>query len=501
MSKFLPRIVYLDDGRYYDRKVCRVVGRERAIEAIRAEDPKKFDSISTLEAYLEVLEESPVSLAEMRPPKKGDIDFKQLYLEAKPIMPFWHRSTIDGDGSAYSINSSNEATLLRTAEEGSFFNSLKAQKEVFEALYLHYQTDPNCQKIAKTVDFRQYAMKLLYYLEQDLERALDAEPVRLSWDKSQVAFKQFDPALLVEAECPTWDEFLARLDYPEIFMAWVWSLFQPDLKIRQIMWLHGGGNDGKTSVIGALREIFGAQYTASLSAGAEGKDWFFSDVYGKGFVTYADCQNQYLVSHIKIKNLTGGDPVQVEGKGIRAFSGRVRAHILVGSNHLPQINPVDESQVSRLIKLEVAPPAASKSKDSQFEARLLAEGFAFLNKCRAVGAKYINSNGIQIDLPKELQDAILVDCVSDDHTMLEEFIDDRLQFGPGKVCKVAQLGVALGMFLGEYNISSTKLKHYMASLDSVTAKRGCKKERITYKGNKIFAYTGFELKREERAHD
>ncbi len=51
---------------------------------------------------------------------------------------------------------------------------------------------------------------------------------------------------------PTWDGILERLSDPEAFLAHVWSAVEPRYEGRQLMWLQGEGNDGKTIMLKAL---------------------------------------------------------------------------------------------------------------------------------------------------------------------------------------------------------------------------------------------------------
>ncbi len=500
MSFSLPIIKLLgqrEDRSFYSvaGKVC--INRASAHQLMANYDPAYAD-IGAFNDFVSALE--PLSLEQVKlhfkKPKKAPISMQALYLDCRDKLPVIFNTCEDGTRSNYLIKDNRELTLVHDKTEDSLLSSFQSVPSLYARIRDYYDNALILEEHRAILPFETWLMHMLVQLKYDIAKRVELDDIRnLSWSATDYAFKKFDPIVLQSGPTPAWDEFLQRLDYPDVFMSWVWSCFDPDCYIRQVMWLRGAGNDGKSAVMRSLCSIYGQKYSAALKANAESQNWFFSDVYGKGLVMYGDVQNVHLINNVQIKSLTGGDFVQIEGKNVSSFSGRVHSNLIVGSNPMPRINPDDESQRSRLIKLEVMRPGEG-TKDVQFEQRLIAEGPAFLARCKSVSTAYITEGGTRISLPPDLDAKILRDCVDEQSHLLDSFIEDRLEFGEAYFCRNSDFLRELSDYLIAASQDSSKAKFMLESFQRKADRGEFTRGRYRLGPNtaKELAYVGFRVK-------
>lgn len=206
----------------------------------------------------------------------------------------------------------------------------------------------------------------------------EPEPFCFAGD-DRLCFKRFD-WVPTQGEHRAWDEFLSRLSDASTFKAFFWSCFERANASRQYLWLSGAGQDGKSAVLRVLHSVFGNSSAAISNIAMKGDGrFFFSGVYGRRVILYGDCKNARVGMSEIVRNLTAGDPVQVEFKGQTPFTVELRAKLFIASNLKPEISSLAADQ-SRLIWIEVA---ESKNKDDPgWSARLEKELPAFLYSCR-----------------------------------------------------------------------------------------------------------------------
>lgn len=453
-------------------------------------------------AAMELLEQAalvPVSqeqLEAMR--KKGKaqpLDWEAVYAEMQKLFPIYSRVTAKGERQIYFCDAMNQVSLVHYEDDDSLINSLMHNKALWKSLRAFYN---DCELLAQhkaQLDFRTFMVKIIKnHLLLDETRLIDEQPKNFSWDPAELAFKKFDPALVAPGNTPTWDEFCNRLNYPDVFKAWVWSLFEPTNNIRQAMWITGAGNDGKSAVQKALREIFGAQHVYDCKKGDEGRQWFQSNVFGKCLVNYADCDNPHLLNNQAIKQLTGGDSTSIEAKGANAFSAEIYAKLFVSSNITPKINPDLEAQTSRLIRLKLAPIAKGAPKDEQFKSRLVDEAYAFLWQCKKEFEAMINAGNDALILPEQLQKDIIDECAVEQYYTIQEFVSKHVEFSPEYTCKPSQLNKVVKAFaLLDQHMGHDKAGYFYTAFLAKLDHMGIRVQRIWENDQQIAAYVGIRL--------
>ncbi len=271
-----------------------------------------------------------------------------------------HRAP-EGTQRFFSVNANRETALVLDD------NLLK--QAVYKALKTRFNAIPPEPILARSVTL---------WTREAPPLTVEPEPFCFKGD-DRLCFKRFDwePE---KAPYPAWEEFLARLSDPFSFMAFVWSCFEKGNESRQYVWLRGEGQDGKSKVLGVLADVFGPAATGiSNSHATRGNQFFYSAIYGKRLVVYADCKNENFGMSEVVRNCTSGDPVMVEFKGETPFSQRMRIKLVIASNLKPKSSS-QASDKSRLLYIEVAP--AKNTDDPGWGRRLQEQLPGFLYDCR-----------------------------------------------------------------------------------------------------------------------
>lgn len=451
----LPILYVVDKKQFFDTRTKRYLSEKNALEKLIQIYENK--SIQDIKLILDIQKDIGVNSEELPIYKnKNQIPLDNLYEEVCSIWPFKYCTLSKGQRITYFVSDENEATALEGDDYEHFRDSLLSEPDYFKRIKDAHKNSLILSKLKGHVEFEKYLEHICTKFKTDLTKQIKEEPKRISWNPQQIAFKQFNPSLLKHGLTPTWDEFLQRLDYPEIFMAWVWSLFDEENSIRQVMWLRGGGTDGKSTVMNALTEIYGVKYSASLGVGSEFQQWFYARIYGKGLVTYPDCQNMELINNNRIKQTTSGDRVPVEEKFEKSFDAFINCKFLVSSNPQPKIDLLSNAQTSRLIKLEVSTPKLN-TRTHNFKEGLISESYSFLYKCKEMFFKYVEQDKkVEIKLPESLIKNIERECASTDFHTLSQFIDQTLEFGVNFYYKMADFNKDLNNFIAEQGLSPNK---------------------------------------------
>lgn len=496
-----PLLYIRDKSKFYDTRQPKgaLLTLETAKNRLRAYD-SKFEDEAILEQAIRDIMDNPVmhaDLLSMRKEEKSGPSLHEVWEEYRQIIPLYKRTNASGQVQAFVVNADNEAVKIDYETTDNLIDALMHRPEIWQEIREFFNTSPMLDKSREKLSFGPFLKKLLSeYWPYDERHTLQHDIAQISWTGDEVAYKKFDSSLLKPGPTPTWDEFTSRVDYPDVFKAWIWSIFEPTNNIRQVLWLKGQGNDGKSSIQRAIESIIGTHYCYSLKTGDEKDKWFQRNVFGKVLVNYADCRNIYLISENSIKQLTGGDTTSIEGKGENSFTGKIYAKVLVTSNYAPKINLELQAETSRLIKLDVAPQVDEK-KDSQFEHRLKDEFYAFLYTCQKAYNVHISKGGERLELPESLINKINSDCASEAYLNLEDFLQDYIEFVPGEMCKPSELNTVLKDFLTieKRVIGGDSLKYYKTDLDAKLNMRGCIQMRQGDAGQQQTMWVGFRLKK------
>ena len=212
-----------------------------------------------------------------------------------------------------------------------------------------------------------------------------------------------------EGDWSAWEEFTGRLDAPDSFRAWVWSIFELRHGGRQMLWLRGDGHDGKTKVARVLAAALGtaAGVLDDERLGGDGKRFALASIWDKRLVVVPDTKVRTLAMGGLLHQLSGGDVMFIEGKGLQGFSAQPDVRLLIASNEHPAVTR-NRSNTSRLLPIEVGPRPTYRS-DPTWEHRLREQLPAFLAECRRAYTQLCPEHG---DIPLEAATAEALDLAA-----------------------------------------------------------------------------------------
>lgn len=494
-----PYIYITDKDKYVDTSSARATyfGRKQLEAKLQAYDDKYSNPVICMQAIADITAAgiTDEQYRGSKEPKKKGVNYAQVWEELRELVPLYKRTNNNGQSQIFFVNEAREVSKIDYTDSDALVDALMHRKDTFASIRAFYNESEVCEDLRDKISLKTFLVKMLTeFMMVDERHLLDFEPMQISWDPDDYAYKKMDSSLLKPGPTPTWDEFTTRLDYPAVFMAWVWSIFEPTNNLRQVMWLKGAGNDGKSSIQKAIEGVLGRDYCYSMKFGDENQQWFQKNVFGKVLTNYADCRNVYLIDSNSIKQLTGGDTTSIEGKGENSFTGKIYSKLLVTSNYNPRINPELQAHTSRLIKLEVAPQADGR-KDAQFEHRLKAEIYPFLCKCRDAFEALISPGNERLELPDELVQKMKIDCASETYLNVQDFVQGHIEFAVEAACNPADLKkVSKEYFLLEKRLTNEQLKFHMAELEAKFFLHGCSLVRLGAEGAQQTMWRGLVLK-------
>lgn len=260
-------------------------------------------------------------------------------------------------------------------------------------------------------------------------KTLDAEPSSFLWqDQDGWTFKKLD-FTPQEGNFDSWKEFLYRMSAPEDFMAFIWSIFEPQSRSRQYLYLFDpAGQGGKSTMINVLGEIFGNAFSAINNSFVNGgaARWLLGNLYGKRLVAWPDVKNTKFCMTETLRNITSGDNVTVEFKGEKPFTTRMYVKLIMASNHEPMITS-GGADSSRLIRIDLKENKVSKN-DPEWKDRIKAELPYFLWECRKHYQEKCKNHG-DIKITQGTMD--LVDSSTEGiESRFEDIVKRRITFEP-----------------------------------------------------------------------
>lgn len=153
------------------------------------------------------------------------------------------------------------------------------------------------------------------------------------------------------------------------------------------------GNTGKSVDCEILTHLLGQENTANVSFQDMSNDrWATGRVWGKRLVVVGDQGRESIKDSSTFKQLTGGDSISAELKGLQHFMYRFRGVILVSCNHLPVFDDDKGDHMSeRLNFIHSRNVIAEEDRDIYLRDKLVAESSGILNWAIAGLKDYINN--------------------------------------------------------------------------------------------------------------
>ena len=191
----------------------------------------------------------------------------------------------------------------------------------------------------------------------------------------------------VDARCDRWLTFLSdimmeRTDLVDYLQRAVGYTLTGDTSEQNLFILHGGGANGKSTLVNVLEALFGdyCQPTSSTTLMATGKASNgptpeIAMLKGARFVPSVEVQEGRRIEEGLIKKLTGGDSITADKKYRDAITFKPTFKIWLVTNHLPVIRLQDEGTWRRpqLIPFDERYLKGDPRRDDHLEEKLMEE--------------------------------------------------------------------------------------------------------------------------------
>ena len=325
-----------------------------------------------------------------------------------------------------------------------FKNFLIVKNEVSQSSVVYYRNDTNTTSVCSAAAFdSRFAKNILEEFELDVLNDFHSELSRLidpkDWTRVSI-FQSLDVCLNIGRDIktisttfdphpacvqgidkfsltiipysqkditfvalnPYLQDFLRRTEHHTYLCAILWSHFIGNL-LPYVIYLRGDGGDGKTSFINMLGKL------ARSYANFDGGDRFnYFNMFGKSIIGLNENESSKLMQNRVVKSISGGNSVQIEGKGKNSYSGQVRGLIIIDSNYdLELLGRQDEKRRLRYFRITVIDKTLNPITISQdtFIELLGQTPNEFLNYCRVCYEKLNipGSGGLIQDTPNHDQ--------------------------------------------------------------------------------------------------
>lgn len=148
----------------------------------------------------------------------------------------------------------------------------------------------------------------------------------------------------------------------------------PGYKFKSALFLVGAGNTGKSKYIELIYSLLGEGNFASISFADLEERFQSGAIYGKRLVCDADMKVQRAKGNSLFMKITGGDPVQIEYKGMNPFTTKHRGFLLFASNAMPRWSGnTTDAAYNRMMILECNNVIPPERQDPDLLNKLLSE--------------------------------------------------------------------------------------------------------------------------------
>lgn len=184
----------------------------------------------------------------------------------------------------------------------------------------------------------------------------------------------------VNAQAQTLQEYMsscfgdADTQRPAALQAFAGYCLASHAKFKRALVLEGPGNTGKSQFVLMLKELVGAEFTASLSVDEMDDPVARAVLVGKRLNVMTELRADAIIKDGGFKTLVStGDPVSVNPKYGHPFMYVSAAKHVIATNNLPGVNDRTDATFARLYIVPFDRPIPKAEQDRDLLAKLVAE--------------------------------------------------------------------------------------------------------------------------------
>ena len=369
----------------------------------------------------------------------------------------------------------------------------------------------------------------LYKLWTTSTLATVVMPEIMTNDPTVPAFSYVNLDKAVNGATPDFDGWLEMMPEScrDSFCAAIYaSLFAECNRIPQVTYLHGEGNDAKSSLFEAFNDCFGDSMVGAIDSKSATDDFGGEALLGKRLLLLGDAQSGNILNTNLVHAITGGDKMLINRKGEKKINYRFKSIVMIAANTPPQVNMNNRNEARRLFYVPLSDPSENtmrkfcefdpetgkilrrangmpKYKSYDLKKKLIAEMPNIMYKCKIAFDKICPAPYKTLMLPDECFNLMLDKCGSDEIDQIDAFIADCVTVDKNAYVDVLALNnaylkhshgeQAIGA-INKHTFEINKLKRYIKtqfSIEPTKIRSGDGRTRI-YKGIKLkVAIDGF----------
>ena len=282
-----------------------------------------------------------------------------------------------------------------------------------------------------------------------------------------------------ETDCPLWHVTLGgilpatgpedrRVDLLQELMGL--TILPGDLSFQKFLILVGAGGNGKSTVLETWEAMLGADNVAHVPLDALGGEFRLGEMAGKLANIAGDMNHLDKVAEGLLKQLTSGDPIQVNRKFLPPVTMTPTARLIFAANVLPPIHDRSDGVWRRMIAMPFLHKIRDDRKDRDRARRLKAELPGIFNWALA-GAIRLHRQGRFTDC------AVCRRCVAE-HRLgcdpFRQFVEETVICDSGQTVLTDSLYDAYCVFCeagGRYPKSQTEFGKEVLALPGVIKRR------------------------------
>ena len=235
----------------------------------------------------------------------------------------------------------------------------------------------------------------------------------------------FDPAeTATPADFPTINLNLQHMNNSRNFCERVGSLYDPAADRKQILFLIGEGDGGKSALINLLTFLAGGPEGIASVGMSVYKDFGFDPLLDKRVWIAEEIEPEFP-EHPRFKNLTGGSAVQINRKGEKQFNAYFTGILFATANEPPKVKN-DSGLKNRILICEIDPvPKELRLPPAETSARMRAELPHFIRYCLDAYSR-VSGDGTLVPDNTDKLDSIIAEDQMDTAAVFSEYLQEDL---------------------------------------------------------------------------
>jgi putative DNA primase/helicase len=297
-------------------------------------------------------------------------------------------------------------------------------------------------------------------------RTGDLRPHRRCDFLSKMAPVEFDP----NAACLLWERTVATImnDDPELIGYVRRSLgyaLAGDPKEQVLFFLHGGGANGKSTMLNQVGDILG-DYACTVQADllmakeSEAHPTGLTDLEGRRFVTSIEVEDGRRIAESLVKSMTGGDKIRARRLYRDHYEFTPRFKLFVAANHKPVIRGTDHAIWRRIRLIPFGVTIPDDRQDRDLARKLRTEWSGILNW---LVRGCLEWQRLGLRPPAAVADATSAYRAEMDN--VGRFIEEACETSPGASCMAGNLYDAYARWCENNGVAPSNSKAFGNDLD------------------------------------